>query len=43
MFTFMDWVAYRRGRYGCSSPSTKVLHDDGRLWLELVKTSEKHR
>ena len=26
MFTFMDWVAYQRGRYGCSSPSTKVLN-----------------
>ena len=24
-FTFMDWVAYRWGRYGCSSPSTKEL------------------
>ena len=26
MFTFMDCVAYRWGRIGCSSPSTKVLH-----------------
>ena len=26
-FTFIDWVAYWRGQYGCSSPSTKVLHD----------------
>ena len=26
MFSFMDWVAYQWGRYGCSSPSTKVLH-----------------
>ena len=25
MFTLMDWVAYRRGWYGCSS-STKVIH-----------------
>ena len=25
-FTFIDWVAYWRGQYGCSSPSTKVLH-----------------
>ena len=25
LFTFMDLVAYWRGRYGCSSPS-KVLH-----------------
>ena len=22
----MEWVAYRRGRNGCSSPSTRVLH-----------------
>ena len=22
----MDWVAYQQGQYGCSSPSTKVLH-----------------
>ena len=27
MFVFMVWVAYQQGRYGCSSPSTKVLHD----------------
>ena len=26
MFTHMDWVAYLQGQYGCSSPSTKVLH-----------------
>ena len=26
MFTFMDWVAYWRGRYSCSSPATRVLH-----------------
>ena len=25
IITFMDWVAYHRGLYGCSSPSTKVL------------------
>ena len=24
--TFMDWADYWWGRYGCSSPSTKVLH-----------------
>ena len=29
IFTFMDWVAYRWGQYGCSSPSTKVLHAQG--------------
>ena len=27
MFTFMDCVAFHWGRNGCSSPSTKVLHD----------------
>ena len=25
MFTFKDWIANWRGRYGYSSPSTKVL------------------
>ena len=28
MFTFIDWLAYWRGRYGCSSHSTKVLHEN---------------
>ena len=28
---FMDCVAYRWGRYGCSSPSTIALHDLGIL------------
>ena len=39
--TFMDWIAYRRGRYRCSSPSTKVLHDwpDPRL-LERADRTE---
>ena len=31
MFTFMDWVAYQQGQYGCSSPSNKVLHDQGNV------------
>ena len=25
----MDFEAYQQGQYGCSSPSTKVLHDTG--------------
>ena len=32
MFTFMDWVAYQQGQYGCSSPSTKVIHDQSALF-----------
>ena len=44
MFTLMDWIAYWQGRYGCSSPSTKVLHDlnwyDG--WSYQCGQSFKH-
>ena len=35
---FIDWVAYWRCRYGCSSPSTKVLHDKSKLLLKMLIT-----
>ena len=34
-FIIMDWVAYWQGQYGCSSPSTKRLHEPADL--EILK------
>ena len=41
-----DWVAYHwRGRYGCSSPATKGLHELGVVhclkWKEILATKPK--
>ena len=42
IFAYMDWVANPWGQYGCSSPSSKVLHGSNLLFDSSLTAKSIH-